>query len=191
MSDSPFVTLRSRVIWRSPWYNLRQDDIRLPDGSESVYTVVERQQAVFIVPVLTDGRLALIRNYRYTLGGWLWEVPAGSLQAGERPIEAARRELAEEIGGRTEHLELAASFYTMPGICNELSHVFLAYDVVLSVPQREPSEVMECHIFETETVAKMVMSGELNDGPSALALLLCLPRLGTSLSSYSDGSEMR
>ncbi len=189
MSDSPFVTLRSRVIWRSPWYNLRQDDIRLPDGSESVYTVVERQQAVFIVPMLTNGCLALIRNYRYTLGGWLWEVPAGSLQAGERPIEAARRELAEEIGGHTEHLELVASFYTMPGICNELSHVFLAYDVVLSVPQREPSEVMECHIFETDMVAKMVMNGELNDGPSALALLLCLPRLGTSLSSYAMGRK--
>lgn len=185
MTDNPFTTLRSRVIWRSPWYALRQDDIRLPDGSESVYTVVERQQAVFIVPALTDGRLALIRNYRYTLDDWLWEVPAGSLQIGESPVEAARRELAEEIGGQTGRLEPITSFYTMPGICNELSHVFLAYDVVLGTPRREPSEVMECHTFGVETVAEMIMSGELNDGPSALALLLCLPRLRMSFPGHS------
>jgi len=177
MLNQPYQTLSSRTLWRNPWYSLREDRVRFPDGSEGVYTVVEKRDAVWVMPVLEDGRVVLIRNYRYTVGEWLWELPAGGIEPGALPEETARRELAEEIGGAAATLEEVARFYTMPGIGDETAHIFLAHGVTLGEPHHEPSEVMERHIFPMETVMAMVMRGEMADGPSALAILLCAPRL--------------
>lgn len=177
MPKEPYETLDSHIIWQSQWYCVRQDRIRLPDGSEGQYNIVERLGGVWIVPVLPDGRLVLIRNYRYTIHDWLWEVPAGGLQPGISPLDMARRELAEEIGGVADSIEPITAFYTMPGIGNEKAHIFLAKGVKLGQPNHEPTEVMERHVFSIETVRAMITSGEMADGPSALAVLLCLPYL--------------
>jgi ADP-ribose pyrophosphatase len=179
MSDPPYQTLSSRLLWTSPWYSLREDQVRFPDGSQGVYTVVEKRDAVWVVPALADGRLVLIRNYRYTVGEWLWEVPAGGIEPGIAPQEMARRELAEEVGGQAQSLEEVARFYTMPGIGDEVAHIFLARGVALGEPRHEPSEVMERHAFPLSAVLSMIHRGELADGPSALAVLLCLPHLET------------
>lgn len=177
MTDTPYQTLDSRVVWESKWYRLRSDDVRFPDGVEGVYTVVERGKAVFIVPVLSDGRLVLLRNYRYTVGEWLWEVPAGGLENGISPLEMARRELKEEAGGSAASIEQISAFYTAPGISDEKSLVFLARDVTLGTPHRESSEVMEVHTLPLDDVLGLIHSGVMRDGPSALAVLLALPYL--------------
>jgi ADP-ribose pyrophosphatase len=177
MNREPYETLSSHVVWQSPWYTLRQHQVRLPDGSNAEYTVVERAGAVWIVPLLPDGRMVLIRNYRYPVHEWLWEVPAGGLKAGITPEETARQELAEEIGGPAASLKQVATFYTAAGMSDEIAHVFLARDVVLGTPHHEPTEVMERHVFPVTRVTEMIERGEMADGPSALAVLLCLPRL--------------
>ena len=177
MTDHPYQTLDSRRLWSSVWYNLRQDQVRFPDGSEGTYTVVDKRGGVWIVPVLSDGQMVLIRNYRYTIGDWLWEVPAGGISNGVNPAEMARLELAEEIGGTAERLEEVTTFFTMPGIGNELATIYLAHGVTLGEPRHEPSEVMERHIFPLDEVRRMIYAGEMMDGPSALAILLCLPLL--------------
>src|SRR5574341_256216 len=173
MSDQPYQTLNSRLIWSSPWYALREDQVRFPDGSEGVYTIIAKRAAVWVLPILSDGRVVLIRNYRYTVGAWLWEIPAGGIEPGTSAEEAARAELAEEIGGEGGTLEHIALFYTMPGISDEAAHIFVARGVVLGEPRHEPSEVMERHIFGWDEVLSMVTRGEIADGPSALAILLC------------------
>ncbi len=178
MPQEPYQTLSSRVVWRTPWYILREDRIRLPDGSDGVYTVVERPGAVWIVPLLSDGRMVLIRNYRYTVRRWLWEVPAGGLPEDRTPEETARKELSEEIGGQASGIELVATFYTTAGISNERAFVFLARGVTLGQPDREPTEVMERHIFPVSQVMQMIRDGTISDGPSALAILLCAPHFG-------------
>jgi ADP-ribose pyrophosphatase len=127
--------------------------------------------------VLTDGNFVLIRNYRHTVEQWLWEVPAGGIEDEQSPESTARRELAEEIGGMADRLREVATLYTMPGIGNELAHIFLAEGVLLGEPRHEPSEVMERHIFLRDQVIEMIHRGEIQDGPSALAILLCLPHL--------------
>lgn len=177
MLDKPYQTLSSRTIWSSPWYALREDQVRFPDGSQGAYTVIEKRDAVWVMPIMPDGRAVLIRNYRYTVGAWLWEIPAGGIDPGLSPEEAARTELAQEIGGSAGRIEQVASYYTMPGIGDELAYVFLAQDVTLGEPRHEPSEVMEQHIVPLETVLSMVMRGEIADGPSALAILVCAARL--------------
>ncbi len=173
----PYHTLGSEIIWRSPWYALRQDRIRLPDGSEGTYTVVEKPDAVWIVPVTAKGEIALIWHYRYTLDKWFWEIPAGNIPDGLSAEEAARRELLEEIGGAAKALRPIAHFYTMNGIGTEAAHVFLATGVALGEAHREPTEIMEVHTFSAARALAMAQGGDIDDGPSALALLLAAPYL--------------
>lgn len=173
MPAKPITTLGSRYIWRSQWYNLRQDEIHLPDGTQATYTVIEHPGSVWIVPLTTDGKLALIHNYRYTVDEWCWEVPAGGLTPGLQPDEVARRELREEIGGQAQDIRLITRFYTMNGISDEEAHVYLATGVTLGEPQREATEIMSVHLFAPQEALNMARRGEISDGPSALCLLLC------------------
>ncbi|MCC6904546.1 MAG: NUDIX hydrolase [Anaerolineae bacterium] len=178
MPDIPITTLHSEVIWSSPWYRLRQDQIRLPNGEDGVYTVVDRYAgAVFIVPQLPDGQIVLIRNYRHTVQEWLWEVPAGGIQHGDSPEATALRELAEEVGGTTDRLTRIGHFYTMPGVSNEICHVFVAHDVNLGEPAHEVTEVMERHVMSLDAVLHMVQEGLIADAPSALSIMRALPVL--------------
>lgn len=178
MPAEPIKTLDSQIVYTNdPWYRLRKDQIELPDGSHGQYTVIERPGGVWILPVLDDGRLVLIRNYRHTIKDWLWEIPAGGLRDNIDPEEMARRELAEEIGGRAASIELVTRFYTMPGVGDELAHIYIARGVTLGEARLEPTEIMERHILDIDSVCQMIYDGSLMDGPSALAVLLCLPKM--------------
>ncbi len=89
--------------------------MRFPGGQEGTYTVIERSDAVFVVPVTVEGSIVLIHNYRYTVRRWLWEVPAGSVEPGDSPLESARRELLEETGGSARSMIPVGSFYDGAG----------------------------------------------------------------------------
>lgn len=177
MSENPYKRLSSRRVWQTRWLTLREDQIKLPDGSQGIYTVIERPGAVWVIPLLADGRMVLIWNYRYTIDQWLWEVPAGSIAPGVSPEEMAHRELSEEIGGIATSLEQVSTFYTWPGQCDERGYIFLARGVTLGEPHREPTEVMERHVFPAAKALEMARHGEVADGPSALAILMCAPFL--------------
>lgn len=177
VNRSPYQTFASKYIWKSRWYNLRQDEIQTPDGSRGTYTIVEHPGAVWVVPVTPDGEIVLEWQYRYTVNDWCWEVPAGGLLPGISPQEMAQRELEEEIGGKAEGLQYIGWFYTMNGIGTEVAHVFLARSVALGPSRREPTEIMELRRFPIAEALHMARSGAISDGPSALALLLCEPYL--------------
>lgn len=177
VTKSPYQTFASKYIWKSHWYNVRQDEIQTPDGSPGTYTIVEHPGAVWVVPVTSTGEIVLEWQYRYTVQDWCWEVPAGGLLPGISPEEMARRELAEEIGGTADRLQYIGWFYTMNGIGTEVAHIFLALGVELGETHREPTEIMEIRPVRIEEALRMARSGEISDGPSALALLLCEPHL--------------
>lgn len=166
-------TLDSKYLWQSQWYNLRQDRLRTPEGSEFTYTLVDHPGAVWIVPVTTDGQIALVWQYRHTVDEWCFEVPAGGLSPGLTPEEIAQRELLEEVGGEAAELRLMGQFYTSNGISNEVAYVYLATDVELGETHREPTELMELCLVPVEDALRMAREGEISDGPSALALLWC------------------
>ena len=166
-------TLDSKHIWRSHWYNLRQDRLRTPAGREFTYTLIDHPGAVWVVPVSGEGQVALIWQYRYAVDDWCYEVPAGGLGPDGKPEEVARRELREEIGGTAADLRLVGQFYTSNGISNEVAYVYLATGVELGPTQREPTELMEIRLVPIEEAVRMAREGEITDGPSALALLWC------------------
>lgn len=168
----PYQTTASRIAWTCPWYNVRQDDIITPDGSQGVYNVIQAPLAVWIIPVTPAKEVVLIHTYRYTVDDWCYEIPAGSVKPDQSLPDAAKAELLEEIGGTAVSLQHLGQFYPLTGICNQIGHVFLATDVTLGPPQREPTEVMECHPLPIPQALHMAQTNQISDGPSALALLL-------------------
>lgn len=175
--QSPYRTLSSKRIYENPWYWLQHDEVAFPDGSLGTYTIVRRGKASFVVPVLDSGDVILIRHYRYTVDRFLWEIPAGGVESGMTPFETAEKELAEEIGGTARSYQHVGAFYSLPGISDELSEVFIASGVTLGVPRRESSEVIEIHHFSPVQISGMLSRGEVLDGPSALALYMAMPLL--------------
>jgi 8-oxo-dGTP pyrophosphatase MutT (NUDIX family) len=171
-NDHPITPIDSRRAWDCLWYGVRQDRIRLPDGGEGVYNVLEHPDAVWIVPVMSAGEIVLIRNYRYPLRQWVWELPSGSIAAGESPLEAARRELREEAGSTAGEWRLLIQASLMNGIGTEYANLFLATGVTLGAPDHEPAEIMTVHTFPAAEALRMARAGEINDVVSSLALLL-------------------
>lgn len=174
---SPFLTQGSQIVWSCPWFHVRQDEIILPDGSEGVFNIVQHPGAAWIIPVTADGKIVLLYHYRYTVDDWCWEVPAGGLMSGRTLEETAIEELEQEVGGKAADVSYVGRFYTANGICDEEAHIFLATGVTLGETYHEPAEVMEIHQLEISEVVSMARSGEISDGPTALAILLAEEQL--------------
>jgi len=134
--------------------------------------VVRHPGAVLIVPELDGGRLVLIRNYRVAVGGWLWELPAGTMEPGEPPIDTARREVEEETGYRPARIEPLGRFYTSPGFCDEDMHVFVAGGLDHVGQKLEPHESIEVSVLGRDEVFEMIDDGRIRDGKTIAALLL-------------------
>ncbi len=181
MTDSSqhdvYERLSSRYLWQSRWYNVRQDQLRAPDGSKLTYTVIEKPDAVWVLPVTAAGEIVLIDQYRYAIGDWCLEIPAGNVEPGHTPEVMAARELREEIGGVAERLVPLPEFYTMNGIGSERAVVFLALGVTLDEPDREPTEMIKLRHVAIEEGLHMARTGAIKDGPSALVILMAEPAL--------------
>ncbi len=163
----------------SPRLTVRQDRIRLPNGNEIEYSYMEATGALWIVPLTDDGQIILIRQYRYPTDSWRWEVPAGGLHDHEGPLEElARRELRQEIGATCDELVYVTWYYGAANVSDVVCHVMLARGTRLDqIPEREETEFIEIHPVPVEKALSLARSGELRDGRSTLALLLCEPLL--------------
>ncbi len=140
--------------------------------------VVVHPGAAVILPILDDGRIVMIRNFRYTVGQELWELPAGTLEPGEAPIETARRELEEEAGYRAETLTPLTEFYTSPGICTERMHAFVATELKWVGQRLQGSEQIIVEVVEAAAARAMLLEGELVDGKTIAVLGTYFVQLG-------------
>jgi ADP-ribose pyrophosphatase len=160
-------------------FRVRRDQVRWPDDHVAPYVYIQATGAVWVVPVTAEGQIVLIRQFRYTMDDWCWEVPAGGFHDfSGSPLELAKRELAEEAGGESDNWHYVGSFRPGTSIMDEICHVVLARDVRLSHDlQCEPGVVIEVHLVPLERALEMARNGEMVDGHSALALLRCEPYL--------------
>lgn len=123
-----------KTIFQGRILSLAVEEHRLPDGRLAAFEVVRHPGGAAVLPVLADGRIVLIRQWRPAVGGAVLELPAGRLEAGEPPADCARRELQEEVGYRPGRLETLGDMLSSVGFCNERIHLFLARELE-AVPQ--------------------------------------------------------
>lgn len=144
--------------------------VRMPDGRVVPRELVLYAGAVVVLPVLPDGSIVFIRNYRFAVEETLWELAAGAIDAGESPQEAARRELLEETGYRAGTLTKLGQFFTGPGSCNEEMHVFLASELTAGPQALEPYEQIQVQVLSAGEARAMFEDGRIHDGKTIAAL---------------------
>jgi ADP-ribose pyrophosphatase len=152
-------------------FAVRRRQVSAADGGLRPYDFVVHPGAAVILPILADGRVVLIANYRVVLERELLELPAGTLDPPEQPIECARRELAEETGYEAGRIEPLVSFYSSPGICTEHLHAFVATGLTPGPTRHEPGErIRLVPLSWVETLAA-IRQQRIVDGKSIVALL--------------------
>lgn len=165
-------TLETRRVFDGRVLALDVDEVEEPGGVRARREVVRHRGSVAALPVLDDGRVVLVRQYRHAVRQHVWELPAGRLDPGETPETGARRELEEEVGLRAGELEKLLAFYTTPGFCDEVIHVYRATRLV-EVPARpEHDERIEMRRLELDEARAMIARGEIREGKTLVALLL-------------------
>jgi ADP-ribose pyrophosphatase len=142
-----------------------------PDGAEHVREVVRHPGAVVILPLLDDGRVCFVRNYRVAVAETLIELPAGTLEPNEDPAETARRELAEETGYRASRIDHLLTFCMSPGILDERMHLYIARQLVAGPMALEPGEDIEPVLCTWDETLAMVRRGEIRDAKTLVGLL--------------------
>jgi ADP-ribose pyrophosphatase len=163
--------LGSREIYRGRTFNVDVDQVRLPNGKEVEMELVHHRGAAAVVPVLDDGTVLLVRQYRYATGGWLLEIPAGKLDGGESPETCAGREAEEEVGYRPSKLEPLGWIWSTPGFADEKIWLFLATGLELTKQGLEEDEVLQIERMPFQQAVEKAASGEIHDAKSAVALL--------------------
>lgn len=163
-------------VWQHRFLDAHVDRVRFPDGSEGDQVLIHHPGAAAVVPVLSDAdgpdpQLLLIRQYRYAIGGDLWEIPAGRLEPGEAPIACAERELLEETGCRCERLVPLSFLWTTPGFTNEKIHLFMATGLTQGEAAREADEFMEVVPLRMSKVLEMIRDGDITDAKTMVAIL--------------------
>ena len=168
--------LSSRRAYTGKVVSIDVDQVEFPDGSVGELEMFRHPGASAIVPFLSDPagpdpELLLIRQYRYAADGYLLEIPAGRLEAGESPETCAVRELAEETGCTADLVEFMTAFYPTPGFCDEKIHLFMATELSAGKQSLDHDEFVEPVRMTMSEALQLIRSGEISDAKTICTLL--------------------
>lgn len=164
-------TLKSKTVYRGRVVELKVDQVIEPGGVKTTREVISHPGSVVVLPHLPDGRLILVRQYRYAVKESLWELVAGGMEKGETPRQAARRELMEEAGYRARTLKPLLEFYPSPGILSEKMHLVEAWDLTPAKGVPDADERIEVGFFTLDEVMKLIRSRKIHDGKTLVGIL--------------------
>jgi len=167
-------TLSSRIVFKGKVFSVRRDEIIEPSGVRATRDMIAHPGSVVVMPIQDDGKIVVIRQYRYAARQYLWELVAGRIDAGENPKQAAKRELIEETGLRAKTFRVFLEFWPSPGFLEEKMFVLLAEGVTQGVAEPEEDERIEAKAFTRAEIEKMLQNGEFHDGKSISSLLYYL-----------------
>lgn len=163
--------LKSEVIFEGRSFGVRRDELIEPTGVRTVREVVTHPGSVVVLPVLPNGKIVMVRQYRHACGQYLWELVAGRMERGEDPVQGARRELVEETGYRAKKLSILLDFFPTPGFLQEKMYVLLAEGLTLGEAQPEEDEKLIVGSYSRKELEKMMRCGKLRDAKSIAGLL--------------------
>lgn len=176
-----FETIASKTIHKGKVFTVRLDQVRMPDGKQAQFDIIDHPPAVTLVPVDTENSIWFIRQYRHAIGGEILELPAGVIEAGEPPDLCASREIREEIGMSAGQITNIGEFYEVPGYSTEYMYVFLARDLKPDPLPGDEDEYISVERIPVDTAYRMAQRGEILDAKTLAALLLAAPHLGKGI----------
>lgn len=176
---NPYQTVSSKIAYKTPYVTMREDKIIQPDGQPGIYSVIDDVNGAFVVAVNDRNEVYLTRQFRYPTQTWGLEVPAGAIDEGETPLQAAKRELQEETGLTAAQWTTLGMYHPFNGHSSARSHLYLAQAITEDPDFTPPvdeaiSGVIKIPLAE---ISALVTSGQIIDGQSAFALLLALQKL--------------
>lgn len=163
--------LSSTVLCTGRVFSVRRDQVVEPSGLEATREIVVHHGSVVVLPVLPDGRIVLIRQYRYAAGQYLWELVAGHKEPGENPIAGARRELREETGYRARRIKKLLDVFPSPGLLGERMEIFLAEGLTKGKARPEDDEKITQQIVTLREAERWIRSGKIRDAKSVSGIL--------------------
>ncbi len=172
-----FQTISSTNIYHGRVFDVRQDQVRLPNGLIATLDIVAHPGAVVLVPIDAEGNLWFVRQYRHAAGKVMLELPAGTSEAGEEIESCAHRELREEIGMAAGKLQKLGEFYMAPGYSTEYLYIFLATDLHPSPLPTDDDEFINVERMPAHQAITLAEGGQIPDAKTLAALLLARPHL--------------
>lgn len=171
MAKARATVLNSEVLYTGKVFRLQRDTVIEPGGMRVERDIIIHPGSVVILPIFEDGRVLLIRQYRHSVGEFLWELVAGRKEPAETPAVAARRELLEETGYTAKRLRKLLRVIPTPGYVNEWMWIYAAEKLVRGEAQPEEDEKITPRIFTLKQVNSMIERGTLHDAKSIVGLL--------------------
>src|SRR5580693_8980508 len=164
-------TISSKIVFNGKVFSVRRDEVIEPSGVRATRDMIAHSGSVVVMPVLDDGKIVLIRQYRYAARQYLWELVAGRIDPGENVKQAAVRELIEETGLRAKRMRQFLEFWPSPGFLEEKMFVLLAQGVTQGEAHPEEDERIEARAFSRAELKKMLQNGTLRDAKTISSLL--------------------
>ncbi|HWQ98117.1 MAG TPA: NUDIX hydrolase [Clostridia bacterium] len=164
-------TISSEEIYSGKIVHLYRDTVRLPNGRQAIREVMRHAGAAAVVPLTDDGNVILVRQYRYPFAQVMLEIPAGKLDAGEDPLECARRELMEETGLDAREFVSLGVYYPSVAVMDEVIHLYLARNFIKGETNLDADEFLHVEQRPLKDVVEQVMRGEIPDGKTQTAIL--------------------
>ena len=166
--------LSSEMIYQGRVFGLRRDEVVEPSGLRATREVITHPGSVVVLPVLPDGRIVMIRQYRHATRQYLWELVAGRKEPEETPKQGAARELLEETGYRAKRYKVFLDVFPSPGFLEERMYLLLAEGLTAGEAQPEEDEKIEVRPFKLKELKQMIKSGRLRDAKSIGGILYYL-----------------
>jgi ADP-ribose pyrophosphatase len=171
-----FKIQKTTDIYKGRIFDVFVEEVVLPNGIVKNREVIRHPGAAAMVPVFDNGHIALIKQFRHAVGDYLWEIPAGTLEPKETPLECAQRELVEEIGYKATQFEKLTEILPAPGYTDEHIHIFLATGLTKAAQNLDDDEVLELRPTPFDETLEMIMEGKIQDAKTITGLLLAKQR---------------
>jgi len=159
-------------IFQGRIIRLVSQDLVLPNGRRTTFHIVKHPGAVAIVPVHANGDVVLLKQFRPSIGEEIYEIPAGTMEKGEAPLATAKREIVEETGFKAKRWSKIGEFYTAPGFCDELMHLYVAHGLTPASAEGDEDEILQPVRMSIDAALNLIRSRRVRDAKTIAGLLI-------------------